>query len=128
MNLTLKDIDTILKNENHYKKVVSIHFLERNNYTNDLGVQNNNNCNTQEKSIVTKIEDNDYSRAKLYLESINKMYEQLSEREKLIYTNRYKYKMSVEQISFKINFSVDTIWKDLNNIKKTLQKIINCKK
>lgn len=123
ISLTTKDLETILKNEMYYKNILNTHFLEKNNIE-SLGVQNNTFGNSFENSLLKDIENDLYNRAYIYIKSINETYNILSERQKIVYEYRFRYKFTVEVISFKINYSTDTIWRDIRLIKKFLKKNI----
>lgn len=124
MNLTLEQMETILRNRKTYMRIIQCHLLEERKKTNELGIQNNFIGNNSEISFINKIDDSEYKRACCYLKAINELYESLSERRKLVYRLRYVDRYPIYMIQNHINYSIDTIHKDLNFIKKNLLSIL----
>lgn len=104
----LKQIDYFLKNEKGYLSIIECHFLES-SISENLGVSLNKVGNSVENSVIKKMEDPRYVKAKLIVDSINELRSKCNDiEEELLYY--WVLDMNYDQIRRKINYAYSVSW------------------
>lgn len=118
------DINFILKNEQHYRNIIRLHLLERNNNIDDLGIKKTKSSNTKDKEFINKLEDKRYLQAKVYINAIDKFINTATETEVLVYELKFKHRYTIQQLAFRCCYSRSSIYNILKNIRDKVTEYI----
>lgn len=116
-----ENIDEILKNEQMYRNIIYNHYNESNVFD-DLNVQNNTFGNTNEKSVINKIENKDYKEALLVVNTIDDFLENATELEKMIYKYKFRENLYLEQICWKVHYRKTKVKEKIREIRRFFEE------
>lgn len=122
----LKEIDHFLKTEKNFLNVVECHFLESASREN-LGVNSNRVGNSIESSLIKKMEDPEYVKAKLVIDSINELRSNCNAIEEDLLYYWAQRDMKYFEIGRKIKYSQSYVKQNLLRLRHSLVAIMNKK-
>lgn len=122
--MSWEELDVILKNEKYYRNIISVH-LNETGVKDDLGIQNNTFGNSTERSLIKKIEDKRYKKARVIINAIDKFMETSSELKIMIFEYKYRQRLYVSQIAWKTHYSERSIRNKLREIRIYFKNAIN---
>lgn len=120
----LKQIDYFLKNEKGYLSIIECHFLESSSSEN-LGVSLNKVGNSVENSVIKKMEDPRYVKAKLIVDSINELRSKCNDIEEELLYYWASLNLNYFQIHRKVNYSESWVKQKILKLRHSLVVIVN---
>ena len=120
----LKQIDYFLKNEKGYLSIIECHFLESSSSEN-LGVSLNKVGNSVENSVIKKMEDPRYVKAKLIVDSINELRSKCNDIEEELLYYWASLNLNYFQIHRRVNYSESWVKQKILKLRHSLVVIVN---